>query len=142
MKYFIYIPGLVAIVITALPIIDTGTWWIRIFDFPRVQISVFGLFVLLLAILFLKDKRHIKFPFIFLLLAAISFQFVMISPFTPLLQVSAKAATTEVEENQFTLLMSNVRMENKDRKKLMNLIKRKDPDLILLTEPDLLWTKS
>ncbi|MEX0882773.1 MAG: endonuclease/exonuclease/phosphatase family protein, partial [Cyclobacteriaceae bacterium] len=33
-------------------------------------------------------------------------------------------------------------MENKDRKKLMNLIKQKDPDLILLTEPDLLWTKS
>jgi len=142
MRYFIYILGLVAIVITAMPVVDTGTWWIRIFDFPRVQITVFSLFVLVLAILFLRDKRHIKFPFIIFLLAAVSYQLFMIAPFTPLLPVSAKNASPGENENQFTLLMSNVRMENTERDKLLTLLRQKDPDLILLTEPDLLWTKS
>ncbi|MFO7824916.1 MAG: endonuclease/exonuclease/phosphatase family protein [Cyclobacterium sp.] len=142
MKYFIYILGLVAIVITALPIIDTGTWWIRIFDFPRVQISIFSLFALLLSLFFLKDKPHIKLPFIVLLTAALSYQLFMIAPFTPLLPVSAKNAAPGENENQFTLLMSNVRMENTDRDMLLSLINQKDPDLILLTEPDLLWTQS
>lgn len=142
MKYLIYILGLVAIVITALPIIDTGTWWIRIFDFPRIQITVFSIFVLLLAFLFLKDQRKIKFPFILLLLAAISYQLVMIAPFTPLLPVSAKPASPGEDGNQFTLLMSNVRMENTDRNKLLTIIRKKEPDLILLTEPDLIWTRA
>ncbi|MBD3627307.1 endonuclease/exonuclease/phosphatase family protein [Cyclobacterium sp.] len=142
MKYFIYIPGLVAIVITALPVIDTGTWWIRIFDFPRIQITVFALFILLLAFLFLKDKPKIKYSFISLLLAAISYQLVMIAPFTPLLKVSAKSASLTEGDNQFTLLMSNVRMENTDRDKLLSLIRKKEPDLVLLTEPNLIWTKA
>ncbi|SHM83929.1 Uncharacterized conserved protein YafD, endonuclease/exonuclease/phosphatase (EEP) superfamily [Cyclobacterium lianum] len=142
MKYFIYILGLVAIVITALPIIDTGTWWIRIFDFPRVQISVFGLIALLLALFFLKDKPKNRVSFLVLLIVALVYQLIMITPFTPLSPVSAKDANSKDVNDAFTLLMSNVRMANTERDRLLELIRRKDPDLVLLTEPDLIWTKS
>ena len=142
MKYFIYFLGIIGILGTALPIIDTGTWWIRIFDFPRFQISIICLTGFFLGLFFLNENRKLKVSFLFLLLAAIVYQGKMIIGFTPLMPPSAKNATIMDEEKQFSLLMSNVRMANEKFDLLLDLIDSLNPDLILLTEPDLRWTKA
>ena len=43
MGYFIYILGLVAIVITAMPVVEYRYLGDEIFDFPRGKITVFSL---------------------------------------------------------------------------------------------------
>ena len=39
MRYFIYILGWLPLVITAMPVVDTGTWWIRILIFPEYKLQ-------------------------------------------------------------------------------------------------------
>ncbi|MDN3690062.1 endonuclease/exonuclease/phosphatase family protein [Cyclobacterium jeungdonense] len=143
MKYVVLIFGFLVILASALPIIHTGTWWIRIFDFPRIQIAVLCLLALALAFYFLRtESRWLRAVFIILLLASLVHQLSKIISFTPLVEPTAKRATTGGTYQKFTLLLSNVLMENQDYDKLKNLIATRNPDLILLTEPNLLWTKA
>ncbi|WP_162339675.1 endonuclease/exonuclease/phosphatase family protein [Cyclobacterium salsum] len=141
MKYIVIIFGFLVILASALPLIETGTWWIRIFDFPRVQMAVLCLLAIILTFFFLRrEKRWFQTVFMVLLAASLFYQVSKIISFTPLVAPTAKRAT---DENQkFSLLLSNVLMENQDFEKLKKLIASRDPDLILLTEPNLLWTKA
>jgi len=41
-----WVSALYIILFTFLPLLNTTTWWIRVMDFPRVQIAVAGLAVL------------------------------------------------------------------------------------------------
>jgi hypothetical protein len=41
-----------------MPLIRKDAWWIRIFDFPRLQILILGIFILV-AFLFVWDMRSV-----------------------------------------------------------------------------------
>lgn len=143
MKYVIIIFGFLIILASALPLIETGTWWIRIFDFPRVQIAVLCLLAIVLATYFLrKENRVFKIVFLLVLIATLAYQLSKIISFTPLVEPTAKRASMDAMDEKFSILLSNVLMENEDYGRLKNLIDSKNPDLILLTEPNLLWTKA
>ncbi len=43
MAFVLYIIGSVLIVATLLPMVKADAWWIRLFDFPRVQVLSLGL---------------------------------------------------------------------------------------------------
>lgn len=80
--------------------------------------------------------------FLLMLLASLTYQVKMIVGFTPLLAPTAKKATTEDQKKKFSMLLSNVRMENEEYERLLKLIISENPDLVLLTEPNLRWTEA
>lgn len=139
MKYLTIIFCVFCLAITVLPLIDTAEWWIRIFDFPRIQIGLLCLIAFVMAYFYLQYNWLFKAPLLVLLLAAGIFQFRMIIPYTPLSPITAKDSAGKEKYQDFSILISNVLMDNEDKLSLINLIHKFSPDIILLTEPNQEW---
>lgn len=142
MRTFILILCTMAIIATGLPLINTSAWWVRIFDFPRVQIAVFILLSLILAYLFLDIKLGYKLPLILILISSLVYQLQYVVVYTPLYRTQAKRSMIPIPDNNFTLLVSNVRMDNGHKERFLELVNKYNPDILLINEPDKIWAKS
>ncbi len=132
--------AILGILFTALPFIRSPAWWIRIFDFPRIQVS----FICLVAIFLLLQFREldiITVILVILLSASILYQLIQIIQYTPLYPVEALACTKQNPDNCVSILQSNLRMENRDTKRIKNLISKFKPDIVSINEPDEWWAE-
>ncbi len=129
--------ALIPVTMTAIPIFRNDAWWVRIFDFPRVQIALI-LLAFLIALLAMRPKFN-SFPGFAATLVGLALigQAIEIGPFTPLWPNQM----TEAKGGQPTLklLTANVLMDNREADDLHAYIESQDADLILLTEPDAWW---
>ena len=132
--------GILIIVATVLPLSRSHRWWVRLCDFPRFQVAVLaiGLLVLMLAT---------RWPFGFL--DYILFTGVALSA---LWQVSwvwryFPGAPLEVESRyaavgapgRIALLTTNVLQKSRDSDALLKIIAEANPDLVLAVETDEWW---
>jgi endonuclease/exonuclease/phosphatase (EEP) superfamily protein YafD len=126
------------ILVTALSVIESNEWWIRIWDFPRAQILVGLLLVGALALW--RDRRAGK---VIVLTCAVAacWQLYRIFPYTPLAsQEIAFADDVRVSEGRcFSVLSLNVLESNRDYARTARLIDRVHPDVLLLMETDQRW---
>ena len=76
------IVGLGVVLTTVLPFVRKGYWWVRVWDFPRVQIAVIGL-VDLAALLVLGPLGALQAGVAAALALAVGYQAYRIWPFTP-----------------------------------------------------------
>ncbi|MCD6044145.1 MAG: Endonuclease/exonuclease/phosphatase, partial [Burkholderiales bacterium] len=76
--------GAAMIVATVLPLARRTAWWIRIFDFPRLQILFLAAGALALFLAFREGSSAWQNAFALLLLAAIAYQAYMMFPYTVL----------------------------------------------------------
>jgi endonuclease/exonuclease/phosphatase (EEP) superfamily protein YafD len=127
------------LIATGLPLINTGAWWVRIFDFPRFQIAVLTLLALILAYLYADFKWTYKLPLLLILAASLVYQAQLVVIYTPLSKPRAKDSNKPAQENSFSLLVSNVLMRNEDKESLLTLVKKYNPDILLINEPDQVW---
>ncbi len=129
----------IVLLATGLPLINTAEWWIRIFDFPRLQIAILTLLTLILAYFYVGFKWKYKLPLLLLLSVALVYQLQLVWIYTPLYETEAKNSNKQTVENSFTLLVSNVLMDNEDKAGFPALVKKYNPDILLVTEPDQAW---
>lgn len=127
--------------LTALPFIQTNAWWIRVLDFPRLQIAVFCLVALLLLFWYLDLRKFANQILISLVASAFLYQCSLVIQFTPLYPVEAQASSNEKKVNSFTILHSNVKMSNRKAEPILNLVERFQPDILSINEPDEWWEK-
>jgi endonuclease/exonuclease/phosphatase (EEP) superfamily protein YafD len=139
MRYFTIFLVVFSIVATVLPLIDSGEWWIRIFDFPRVQIMIISFLALALSYYHFKGPWKSRGLVIILVLAAFIYQLQEVLVYTPVWTTEAKNSSIDHPDKKFSLLVSNVRMDNVDKNSLIELIDTHHPDLVLITEPDQSW---
>ncbi len=139
MRILTYILCASVLIATGLPLINTAEWWVRIFDFPRLQIAVLTLLALILAYSYLDFKWKYKLPLLLLLSVSLVYQATLVLMYTPLYKTEAKNSTSQTTENSLTLLVSNVRMDNDDKASFHALVKMHNPDILLITEPDQVW---
>jgi endonuclease/exonuclease/phosphatase (EEP) superfamily protein YafD len=132
----------IVLVATGLPLLNSQEWWIRIFDFPRLQIAVLALLTLVLAYFYVDIIPTYKIPLMLLLAACLVYQLQLIVDYTPLCKTSAKLSNSPSDENNFSLLVSNVLMDNDDKKSFHTLVKKYKPDILLINEPDQVWADS
>ncbi len=131
--------AVVVVATTVLPFIRTDEWWVRVCDFPRLQIAVTGGGVLLLGAPFLKRLRCADRVLAVLVAMAVGVQLWFIFPYTRMAGEQVRAASRPTPENTLRLFTANVLMENRDSGALLDMIRAQDPDVILLTEPDDWW---
>jgi endonuclease/exonuclease/phosphatase (EEP) superfamily protein YafD len=143
MKWASIIIGFLGIIFTFKPFIRSANWFIRIGDFPRVQILILlALSLALLAFVFDFDN-YFDWGFAVLLSLCIFYQLQIIIPFTPFHRKQVQSARREHEyETNISLLIFNVLMENENYECAMRLILRCDADIVLLAEPDENWAKN
>ncbi|MEP2234229.1 MAG: endonuclease/exonuclease/phosphatase family protein [Alteripontixanthobacter sp.] len=125
---------------TLLSTTDLNQWWIRIWDFPRVQILI--AMVLVAAALYFLDRWR---PWLPLLLIGLSvWQLYRVYPYTPLASADvAKANTGDYDASGcFSVLTLNVLQDNRDYETTAQLIRSFDPDILMLTETDQAWANA
>ena len=133
--------GIFMIIATLLPILNHESWWVRIFDFPRLQIAVV---ILLTAALFVLSDRldnHLDVGFIIILAACFVYLCYVVFPYTPLASRQVSKVTNIDENNTISVITANVLITNRKAQGLIDMIKSHDPDVILLVETDQWWSE-
>ena len=124
---------LVATFVAKLPL---RWWWIRSCEFPRLQLAFAAFFTALLALALESPWRWILCG-TSLLVVALQARFIL--PWTRLWPVQVKQAMPGQTERCLTLLIANVLTPNRQAARLIEIIYRHDPDLILTLESDAWW---
>ena len=134
--------GAFAIAATAIPMVRSRAWWVRIFDFPRLQILFLAAAALAALLLTWErsDAWHVAFAV--LLGAALAYQTFMMFPYTVLARRQVEDARRAGADNAISLVFANVLMENRNAQGLLDIIGEEDPDVILAVEADASWERS
>lgn len=126
---------------TLLPLSRSEAWWVRGFDFPRLQLSVLAL-VLLLASATLLDRSQ---PQAWLLIAAmaacLAYQGWWILPYTPLHRREVEPATPGDEQRRLRIIAVNVLTPNRNAAALLALVHQHSPDVLVAVETDQWWQR-
>lgn len=141
MRYFTLVLSCLAFVFTALPFIHTNHWWIRIFDFPRAQIALLCLIAIFLLFYYFNFKLLKNRIIISLVAGAFLYQTSLIINYTPLVPVEVKKGMGNRSKSSFTILQSNVKMDNRQVEKFKQMVFDHKPDIVSINEPDAWWAK-
>lgn len=133
------VAGLLMIVATALPLLRANAWWIRICDFPRLQLLLLGGAALVAFVASWDRPGAWHFAFALLLAASLGYQGFMMAPYTFLARPQVEDAANANAGNTISLLFANVLMPNRGADGLLAIIDEEQPDLILAVETDRWW---
>lgn len=134
--------ALLLVLLSFLPLWSTDRWWVRQWDYPRLQLA--GLLVIVGAGLFLvKVKRGRGFwSLLAAMVAALGWQVSHFIAFLPLHAKEVANAGTCRPERRLSLLNANVLLTNRDYPRLFRLVAERRPDVLLLLEPGTGWARS
>ena len=138
-KTFLQILGGTAIVLTLLPFIAADYWWIRVFDFPHLQLTVFTAIATLAYFMRFDIKWFKDYVFMTVMIACLVFQVLKIYPYTGVAPYEVLDAEIEKPEAQLSILVANVLQKNKKYDSLLQEVKAKNPDILVLLEADTKW---
>lgn len=127
---------------TWLPLIKTHKWWIRVFDFPRLQITVLAIFTLGLVFIYLHAQPIPFYISLFVIICAIIYQSLSMVRYTPLYPIRSEKAILSDQKNTLNIMMSNVKMDNENYGKYLDLVDNASPDVILLNEVNQKWAQA
>lgn len=133
--------ALFIVVSTLLPIIRSDEWWIRWFDFPRLQLLVLGIILVGLQLLWRPGISRLHAVIIAALIAAIGYQGYRIFPYTQLSAKQVKHAVKEGNGVVIRIVTANVLMDNRMAQKYLTILNEINPDIILTTEADQWWSE-
>lgn len=114
-------------------------WWIRAFEFPRIQISVLTALVLILYLAAAGASAVLDLAIIAALALCLVFQLARIVRYTPVYPEQLAAGTAGNDENELRLLIANVLTPNRNAEALLEIIAGCKPDIVLAVETDDWW---
>jgi endonuclease/exonuclease/phosphatase (EEP) superfamily protein YafD len=134
--------GLSMVAGTLLSLSRNPHWFVRGWDFPRVQIAMIAsgagaLYSWCCSEGALHDKL-----FLAAVLACVAWQAARIFPYTPIAPVRVQPSRRQSSENRIRLLISNVQMENTAHERLLRLVRDTDPDILLAVETNERWVQA
>ncbi len=128
--------------ISLLALWEVDFWWIRIFDFPRLQIAVLTvIFVCLRLVIGLKYQ----WDWIVLVLLAISLavDFYRIIPYTRLVGTEvSKIRGSELDSISVKIVSLNVKQKNRAHSRVLDMLTEVSPSVVMLLETDEIWQRN
>lgn len=140
-RWGIFGAGGVAVAATLLPFIPSDQWWIRIWDFPRIQLAALLGLLLAAAPLLIPWRSPLGRVFLLALAASLAWQLYRIWPYTPAFPPQAKAVASCPAESQVRLLVANVLIDNEEAGPLLDMVRGVEPHVLLLVETDEWWDR-
>ena len=139
--WVVWIIGGAGLLVTLLPIFRQTVWWIRICDFPRLQIVAVLLLSLGAALALPTPRSFGNSLFVVSLAVAVVYQLSRIWPYTPLhrKQVSDASRPADDDAHHLSIMVANVLMDNRDASRLLGHIGHLRPDVVLAVETDDWW---
>lgn len=131
------------LITTVLPRSKRTVWWVRIWDFPRLQQSATALFLLIFSAALLPASVWSTWLLVAIQLGCGAWHFWWIFPYTPLAARTVKRYRRKRDERKvdehLRLLTVNVLEPNRDAVPLTQMINDNRPDIIVAVETDDWW---
>ena len=125
-------------VATLIPTIRSGAWWIRCFDFPRLQLLLLSVLVLVLHLSMHPVDDPWTLAIIVVNVACMLWQAWWIIPYTRIAPVEVENAAASAQP-RLRLLASNVLTTNRNAEPLLVQVRRHRPDVLIAVETDAWW---
>lgn len=126
---------------TLLPYVPIEAWYIRAFDYPHLQLTIFTSAVLISYTFYANWRRISDDAFIVLLLACFIFQGYKILPYTSLWTYEVEESSSDAEE-KISIYTVNVLQDNKNEAGIIKDTERFDADVVLFTETNAKWASA
>lgn len=130
--------SLLIILLTFLPLLKSVKWWIRVFDYPRLQKLVLHLLLMTLWVALSKELSSEILLWIGALIISAAYLTYQVWPFTPFGKKMIESVKYDKNKG-LHILVANVYQENDQYHKTLNLVQKQDPDIVFLVETDQRW---
>ncbi len=137
LKNFLTFFGMLTIVLTLLPFVAADYWWIRMFDFPHLQLTFLTLVAIVLYFIKFDFKEWRDYVFITVLLICSAYQFIKIYPYTTFSEF--EVLDSKHHNHTLSLFTANVFQENKKYNLVKEMSESLDADIMLFTETNREW---
>ncbi len=131
----------IALVASALPLVETNAWWVRYADFPRLQLTIV-LIVLLPVFIALRGRAGalgwIVSTFV---MVAVFYHASKLQPYSPLTAQVAAGVEACAPASTVTVMVANVKERNESAARFLELVDKADPDVLLVLETDPWWDR-
>lgn len=131
----------VLVVLTCLPLSRSAQWWVRVWEFPRVQLAIVALLLLVLQLLTIGKNPVIGATSSIIVAVCLLYHLWWIYPYSRFKKHEVPAAQQQGQIARFTLVAANVLMDNRDTGRFLALMKEQQPDLLITLESDDWWQK-
>jgi endonuclease/exonuclease/phosphatase (EEP) superfamily protein YafD len=144
---FLSVYAIFCVTVSFLHLVRLDYWWIRIWDFPHLQLAVLTTLGL---VAWLVLDRNLQWPFLLIPIGfavTLAYQSWLMFPYTPLhrLQVVRLPPSGEKpvsDADTVRLLTANVYMDNTNTPDVLHLINQYQPDIVLLLETNETWKRA
>jgi len=137
--FFFHLLGLTAVIGTIFPYLKSQYWLIRGCDFPRLQFMGFQLIAFVGYFWLWEDLSQVSAGFALIVGITFLVQLWHMAPFFPLSPVQVKPVRSRHEDENISLMVANVYQDNTLYSKLLNLISKHQPDVVLTLETNSEW---
>lgn len=114
-------------------------WWIRGFDFPRLQISLLQVILIFFCVFYFSYQEFWHYLVTSLVVFNFLYQGYKIFPYTILSKKQVFRANKKEGEEVVSVLVCNVLMENDKYQRLLDIVEREKPNIVLTLESDTKW---
>lgn len=132
---------LVCCLLTFVTLWRYEAWWVRGWDFPRLQLGFLATLLVLAEITFLDFSIIWSWISVALVVICIVYQAWWIIPYTPLFPREVKHAANHDPDNAISILASNVLTPNRNAAALLKLVHQYQPDILVTLETDAWWQR-
>ncbi len=126
-------------VFTFLPFWRYEAWWVRSWDFPRLQLATIALILLVAEVMLLRFSSPSTWAVIAMTLLCFFYQAWWVFPYTTLYPKEVQATSTKDETQRIRIITANVLTPNRNAEALLSLVRKYDPDILVTLESDLWW---
>lgn len=130
---------LICCLLTFITLWRYEAWWVRGWDFPRLQLGFLAIVLLLAQLALLDFSRTWSWISVALVAICIAYQVWWIIPYTQLFPREVKRATECEPGNAIAILASNVLTPNRNAAALLKLVRQYQPDILVTLETDTWW---
>jgi endonuclease/exonuclease/phosphatase (EEP) superfamily protein YafD len=139
MKTAILVIGILLVLASLAPLVRSDQWWIRFFDFPRLQLAIALAGLIVAALILFSPASLSGAAFLLALAATLAYQAWRVFPYTPLATPEVLLSRDCEPASRVRLMIANVLMDNRRAEDFLALVRGADPDLIFTVETDDWW---
>ena len=116
-------------------------WYIKVLDFPRLQMFIAGLICFFLLLVMKSKWKKLKNFLIVILIISISIQLYFLFPYTSLAEKEVKTLKEDEvsQKHLFSLMVANVWMKNSNANGFLDIVLKNQPDILLVMETNQWW---
>ncbi|GGJ81599.1 endonuclease/exonuclease/phosphatase family protein [Pseudomonas matsuisoli] len=127
------------VLLTLLPLWKHPVWWVRSWDFPRLQLCSVAFGLLIGQAIFFSHAEPLRVVTIALCALCLAYHAWWIIPYTRMWRHEVKPALESEDHPRISVMTANVLTPNRNAEGLRALVQEHQPDVLVTLETDAWW---